>query len=141
MYLSANVNRMIYDTTTIEVRKGETDIGLTLSEKFHHALGAVHGSVYFKLLDDACFFAVNSLVEDVFVLTISFEIQLKRPVTEGQIYARAIVTEPGESVFHASAILYNEANKEIAQGKGTFVKSKEPLSPEIGYRDPNDPIT
>jgi acyl-coenzyme A thioesterase PaaI-like protein len=35
----------------------------------HHSIHAVHGSVYFKALDDAAFFAVNSLVEDVFVLT------------------------------------------------------------------------
>ncbi len=133
MYLSANINAMIYDTTTIDIREGEADIGLTLSEKYHHALGGMHGSVYFKLLDDACFFAVNSLVEDVFVLTTSFEIQLKRPVSEGKIIARGIVTEPGEKIFHARAVLYNDAQKEIARGSGTFVKSNELLSPDIGY--------
>jgi hypothetical protein len=31
---------------------------------FFHAAHAVHGSVYFKALDDAAFFAVASLVQE-----------------------------------------------------------------------------
>jgi acyl-coenzyme A thioesterase PaaI-like protein len=41
------------------------------------------GSVYFKMLDDAAFFAVNSIVEDVFVYTVSLNVQLLRPVASG----------------------------------------------------------
>lgn len=62
MYLQANVNTMVFNSTTCEIKKGKAEIGLNISEKYFHALGAIHGSVYFKLLDDACFFAVNSLV-------------------------------------------------------------------------------
>jgi acyl-coenzyme A thioesterase PaaI-like protein len=55
--------------------------------EFFHAAHAVHGSVYFKALDDAAFFAVNSLVTDVFVLTASYNLYLTRPVTEGALRA------------------------------------------------------
>jgi uncharacterized protein (TIGR00369 family) len=87
MYLQANVNTMIYDTTTCSISKEYAEIGLEISEKYFHALGAIHGSVYFKLLDDASFFAVNSIVEDVFVLTSSFNINLIRPASHGLIKA------------------------------------------------------
>jgi acyl-coenzyme A thioesterase PaaI-like protein len=43
--------------------------------------------LYFKLLDDAAFFAVNSVVRDVFVLTVSFNIYLTRPVSAGELKA------------------------------------------------------
>ena len=34
-----------------------------------HAAGAGHGTIYFKMLDDAAFYAANSMVEEQFVLT------------------------------------------------------------------------
>ena len=51
MYLQANVNTMIFNSTSCNIKEGEAEIGLTISEKYFHALGATHGSVYFKLLD------------------------------------------------------------------------------------------
>ena len=56
MYLGANMNASIYDTTTVKIGKGTAEIGLTISKKYFHSLGSIHGSVYFKLLDDAAFF-------------------------------------------------------------------------------------
>lgn len=35
-----------------------------VSKKLFHAAEAVHGAVYFKALDDAAFFAANSIVEE-----------------------------------------------------------------------------
>ena len=34
MYLDANVQTMIYDTTTINISEGEAEIGLTIEEKY-----------------------------------------------------------------------------------------------------------
>lgn len=134
MYLRANVNTMLFDTTTIQITEDETEIGLTVSEKYFHGLGAIHGAVYFKLLDDAAFFAVSAKVRDYFVLTTSFNINMVRPVTEGKIRAVGRVKFQSRSMFIAEATAYNEAGKEIAFGTGNFVKSKRMLSPEIGYR-------
>ena len=134
MYLQANVNTMIYDTTTVSISEGKAEIGLTISPKFFHALGAIHGSVYFKLLDDAAFFAVSSLVEQVFVLTTSFNLHLIRPANAGVLRAVGSVRYASKNLFVGEAHLYNEAGKEIAFGTGNFAKSKFELSEEIGYR-------
>ena len=133
MYLSANVNTQIFDTTTAAISEGKAEIGLTITPKYFHALNAMHGSVYFKLLDDAAFFAVNSMVEDAFVLTKSFEIHFKRPVTEGKLVARGELLSEEAGVFTARSELLNEESKIVGYGQGEFVKSKVGLTREIGY--------
>jgi uncharacterized protein (TIGR00369 family) len=94
----------------------------------------MHGSVYFKLLDDAAFFAVNSIVEDAFVLTTSFHINLVRPANSGSIKAVGKVDFSSRNLFIATSRLYNEAGKEIGFGTGHFAKSKVALTEEIGYK-------
>ncbi len=134
MYLQANMNKHFYDTTTVKIGHETAEIGLTIAEKYFHALGAIHGSVYFKLLDDAAFFAVNSIVEDVFVLTTNFNIQLTRPANQGTITATGKVKFISKSLFVAESRLVNEQGKEIAFGTGNFMKSKVALTEEIGYK-------
>lgn len=134
MYLNANMNQHIYDTTTAKIGNESAEIGLTIHEKYFHALGAIHGSVYFKLLDDAAFFAVNSIVEDVFVLTTSFNINLLRPANQGTILAKGKVRYKSKNLYTADSRLYNEEGKEIGFGTGNFAKSKILLSEEIGYK-------
>lgn len=133
MYLRANVNTQLYDTTECHIEHKKATISLTLSEKYYHALGAIHGSVYFKLLDDAAFFAVSSIVEDVFVLTTNFNSNITRPVSTGTIKAVGTVRFISRHLLIAEATLYNEAGKEIAFGTGHFAKSSVLLTPEIGY--------
>lgn len=134
MYLNAKVNSELYETTTCTISEGSSEISLLVSDKYFHALNAIHGSVYFKLLDDAAFFAVNSVITENFVLTKSFTIDFKRPVTHGRIVAKGEVTDISGSSFRASSTLVNEDGKIVGSGSGEFVKSKVPLSPEIGYK-------
>jgi len=67
MYLSAPINKEIYKGITIDISNEKAELSFKISQPFFHAANAIHGSVYFKMLDDAAFFAVNSIVEDVFV--------------------------------------------------------------------------
>ena len=134
MYLNANINHKIFDTTTCKIQKERAEIGLTISDKYFHALGAIHGSVYFKLLDDAAFFAVNSIVEDVFVLTSSFNVHMLRPAQHGTIKALGEVKFKSRNLFVAESTLWNENGKEIGLGRGNFVKSNIPLTKEVGYK-------
>ncbi|WP_422858685.1 PaaI family thioesterase [Flagellimonas sp. S174] len=133
MYLKAKINTSLYDTTTINISEGKSRITLHISEKYYHALDAVHGSVYFKLLDDAAFFAVNSMVTDNFVLTTSFNLNLIRPVQVGKLTCEGKIKYQSKNTFVAESILYNSFGKEVGFGTGNFVKSKMALSPEIGY--------
>ncbi|MEL6190992.1 MAG: PaaI family thioesterase [Bacteroidota bacterium] len=134
MYLQANVNTKIFDTTECEIKLEEATIKLTITDKYFHALGAIHGSVYFKLLDDAAFFAVNSIVKDVFVLTTSFNIHLVRPANQGKITAIGKVKSKSRNLFVAESTLFDEKGREIAFGTGNFVKSNVKLTEEIGYK-------
>jgi len=72
----APINDFFDPDLTIEA--GRATLELPVSEKLHHPAGGVHGTAYFKALDDAAFFAVNSLVEDVFVLTTQLNLHLTR---------------------------------------------------------------
>ncbi len=134
MYLQANINTKLFDTTTAEIGHEYAKIGLTISDKYFHSLEAIHGNVYFKLLDDAAFFAVNSIVEDAVVLTSSFNINIIRPANQGKILAKGTVKYKSRNLFIADSSLMNEAGKEIAFGSGTFAKSRVALTKEIGYQ-------
>ncbi len=134
MYLRANINTMLFNDTTCKISEGYSEITLNIDEKYFHALGAIHGAVYFKLLDDASYFAVSSLVKDMFVLTTSFNINLIRPVNKGRIKAIGKIKHRSRDLYVAEATLFNEKGKEIAFGTGNFTKSKIVLSKDIGYK-------
>ncbi len=131
MYATGRCN--VYYRPLIEIGRGSAKVTIEIRPDFFHSGGAVHGSVYFKALDDAAFFAVNALVEDVLVLTTSFHIHLLRPVSRGTLTATGKVVSAGRTYFVAEARLTDSRGREIARGSGTFVRGKVPLSPEIGY--------
>jgi uncharacterized protein (TIGR00369 family) len=135
MHLSAPCNRVYYPDIKMTISEGKAEIILPVREQYFHAAKAVHGFVYFKLLDEAGFFAANSLVEDVFVLTSDFHINLLRPVSAGEMRVTGQVVHQSKSQILAEAVLYNPEGKQIARGSGTFVKGATPLSADIGYRD------
>ncbi|NQV52326.1 MAG: PaaI family thioesterase [Flavobacteriales bacterium] len=133
MYLGANINREVYKGTSIHIEEGKAVIEVPISETFHHAANAMHGSVYFKMLDDAAYFAAASLAEDVFLLTTRFQVELKRPFMRGVIRCEGRLEEKNEDGFQGSAILWNEDGKVLATGSGTFVRGRSALTPAIGY--------
>jgi uncharacterized protein (TIGR00369 family) len=118
----------------VSVQKGLARITLPVRKDFHHAAGAMHGALYFLALDNASFFAANSLVEDVFVLTTSFTTYITQPVSEGIVKSIGKVVNQNRSQFICESILYNSKDKEIARANGIFVRSKIPLSEKIGYK-------
>ncbi len=131
MYLSAPINDFFRPRIAIE--RGRAVITNPVRRDLFHAAGAVHGSAYFKVLDDAAWFAVNSLVTDVFVLTTTFTTYLTRPVTSGTLTAIGEVVNEGLSQWLAQSIVYDDADREVGRGSGTFAKSRSALTPEIGY--------
>ena len=131
MFAAAPINE-IYKPK-IEVREGEAIIEIELSEKFHHSAGAVHGSVYFKMLDDSAFFAANSLEREVFVLTTSFTTYLTYPVSSRKLCSVGRVVNRNKSQFIAESIVYDSEGNEVGRGSGVFVRGKFPLRDARGY--------
>ena len=132
MYRLAPTNIAYYDPT-IEVADSEATISIQASEKYHHSAGGVHGSVYFKLLDDAAFFAANSLEPDVFVLTTSFTTYITRPIADGKMTAKGKVVNKNRSQWIVEAVVYDEQDREIGRGSGIMVRSKVPLNKDCNY--------
>jgi uncharacterized protein (TIGR00369 family) len=131
MYHGAPINR-IYEPK-IRLSEGRAELTMVMKPDFFHAANAVHGSVYFKALDDAAFFAANSLVPDVFVLTVTYNLYLTRPIAEGEMRATGRVVHRSRNLIIAEAEVLDSADRQIARGSGTFMRSQIALSPEIGY--------
>lgn len=131
MYAAAPIN-LIYKPEMV-VSEGEAVIEIPLSEQLHHSAGGVHGSVYFKMLDDSAFFAANSLENDFFVLTTSFTTYITRPVASGSMKAVGKVVNANKSQFIVESIVYNAEGKEIGRGNGIFVRGKTRLVDAAGY--------
>ncbi len=135
MYLlSAPINKEIYQGIQLHVSKEQAELSLIIQPKYFHAANSLHGSVYFKMLDDAAFFAVNSIVFDVFVYTVSFNIQLLRPVTSGVIRSVGNLKFKSANLFIADSSLFDDNNKLVGRGSGNFMKSKIELNENIGYK-------
>jgi uncharacterized protein (TIGR00369 family) len=131
MYAAAPINAV--HPPQLRVGHGEAEVRLALRPELHHSAGATHGSVYFRALDDATFFAANSLVSDVLVLTAHFELELLRPVVTGEVRAVARVTEQLERRITAAGELFDGASNLIARGRGSFARSKIALTAAVRY--------
>ena len=131
MYAAAPVNKL-YEPE-MKVTEGKAVITIELTEKYHHSAGGVHGSVYFKMLDDAAFFAANSLEEQFFVLTTSFTTYITRPVSSGKMKAVGVVVNSNKSQFIAESVVYDSEDREIGRGNGVFVRGKYLLADSAGY--------
>lgn len=132
MYLSAPANE--YFRPEIRIDEARAEVRLVVRPDFFHAASAVHGSVYFKLLDDATFFAASSLVDDVFVLTASFNIYFLRPISSGTMVARGTVVSRTGRLLIGEGVLVDSDDRAIARGSGTFMPSKVALDERLGYR-------
>lgn len=132
LYASAPINRLFPSRLTI-VEAGQSLIEFTVDESVYHAAGAVHGTVYFKMLDDAAFYAANSLVSDRFLLTTGFNLLFTRPLRQGTVRAYGRWLSGRRRVYVAEANLVDESGEEVGRGTGTFMRSQHELSGLPGY--------
>jgi uncharacterized protein (TIGR00369 family) len=132
MYAAAPTNQ--YFRPTMTVGEGQAAVKMTVREEFFHAGNAVHGSIVFKLLDDAAFFAANSLVDDSFLFTVSFNLYFLRPVVEGEIRAEGRVVHQSKRLLVADSEVLDEQGRPVARGSGSFLPSHMPLDDKVGYR-------
>ena len=135
-YAAAPITRWM--GTSVTVGDGTATVLVPVREEFHHAAAAVHGSVYFRALDDAAFFAANSRVPDVLVLTSSFDVHFFRPVLDGTLRAEGRVLHQARRVLFAEARLVDEEGRLLASGTGTFMPTRILLRDLPGYAPPAD---
>lgn len=130
MYLQAPIVTSLYPASAIHISEGHAIIECPAEPHYFHAANSLHGSVYFRMLDDAAYFAASSLETTYFLLTAEFSLKFLRPVSGGLLKAEGRTT--GEFSAHGSinaeAWLYTSDGKPAARGKGTFVRSRNLLS-------------
>lgn len=132
LYAAAPINRLFPSRLSI-VESGRSQIAFDLTTDHYHAAGAAHGTSYFKMLDDAAFYAANSLVTDRFLLTTAFNLLFTRPLKAGPVTAHGRWISGRRRVFVADAFLVDGSGEEVARGTGTFMRSSFPLSGLPGY--------
>jgi uncharacterized protein (TIGR00369 family) len=132
LYAAAPVNALFASRLEI-VGEGRSRIVFTVDPTVYHAAGAAHGTIYFKMLDDAAFYAANTLVTDRFLLTTSFNLHFTKPVRQGEVVAEGRWISGRKRVLVAESRLVDAEGDEIGRGTGTFMRSRIPLSGLPGY--------
>jgi uncharacterized protein (TIGR00369 family) len=131
MYTNAPINDIFQ--TQLAVTRGSAKLHFEVRPEHHHAAKSAHGAVIFKALDDAAFFAAQSLVEDFFIVTVSFNVHLIRPIDHGRLHATGQILHHGKRLLLASANAYDEQDRLVAQGTGHFMPTHTPLTAVTGY--------
>ncbi|MBB3034449.1 PaaI family thioesterase [Alteriqipengyuania lutimaris] len=134
LYRSAPINGTFASSLTI-TGEGRAQIAFDVTENVFHAAGAAHGTIYFKMLDDAAFYAANSLVTDRFLLTTAFNVHFTKPVRSGRVTASGVWISGRRRVLVAESRLVDEEGDEIGRGTGTFMRSRIALSGLDGYAE------
>ncbi|WP_298470788.1 PaaI family thioesterase [uncultured Erythrobacter sp.] len=138
LYASAPINGKFASRMEI-VDEGMSRLTFTVDEEVYHAAGAAHGTIYFKMLDDAAFYAANTLATDRFLLTTSFNLHFTKPVRAGEVVAEGRWVSGKRRVFVAESRLVDAEGDEIGRGTGTFMRSRIALSSLDGYtKGPGD---
>lgn len=132
LYAAAPINRTFPSTLAIDA-PGVSRILFTVEPAVFHAAGAAHGTAYFKMLDDAAFYAANSLVSDRFLLTTAFNLLLTKPLGPGPVTAEGRWVSGTRRVLVAEARLLDAGGEEAARGTGTFMRSRIALAGLPGY--------
>tara|TARA_R110002072_G_scaffold181232_14_gene337351 strand:- start:9798 stop:10250 length:453 start_codon:yes stop_codon:yes gene_type:complete len=137
LYGSAPINSKFASSLEI-LAEGRARISFDVTEASYHAAGAAHGTIYFKMLDDAAFYAANTLATDRFLLTTSFNLHFTKPVRAGRVVAEGRWISGRRRVLVAEARLVDGDGEEIGRGTGTFMRSRIALSSLPGYSSAGD---
>ncbi|WP_313434518.1 PaaI family thioesterase [Novosphingobium sp.] len=138
LYASAPINGLFRSRLDI-LGEGLSRITFDVEPDCFHAAGAAHGTIYFKMLDDAAFYAANTLVTDRFLLTTSFNLLLSKPIKGGTVVAEGRWVSGRRRVLVAEARLVDAAGDEVGRGTGTFMRSRIALSSLPGYSGSGGP--
>jgi uncharacterized protein (TIGR00369 family) len=133
LYASAPINRLFKSQIELP-RAGHSRILFNVDDAMFHAAHAAHGTLYFKMLDDAAFYAANGLVSDRFLLTTAFNLHFTKPMKSGEAVAEGRWISGRRRVFVAEARIVDAGGEECARGTGTFLRSHIALTSLTGYR-------
>ena len=133
MYHTAPFNLTL--NSSITIHDGKSTVKARVEDYMRHAGDLMHGAYYFMLLDNATFFAANSLVRDVLLLTQGFEIKFLHPVVKGELVCEGSFKEKRMGTYIATGELFNENGDLVGLGTGRFRRSKIMLNSISKYSE------
>lgn len=123
MYQGAPIHEH-YPGINLTIEERSAEVTLPVDRRYFHAGEAAHGAIYFKLLDDACYFACQSIEESNFLVTTNLNLNLLRPIFKEKIIAKGKVDFVSANLFTASGELLNERGKLCGTAQASFMRSK-----------------
>ena len=109
----------------VELGNKSATIQLTIHESVINLVGILHGAIYFKLIDDACFFAALSARESNFVATSNMTIHYLKPASDGVLIAHAkMITKQGRK-YLCECEIKDKDGTIYAYGSGSFIEPKK----------------
>ena len=127
LYLSAPYNE--FHEPGIRVSAGEADVVIPIQDKLAHPAG-IPGTVVLKAMNDSAAFAVNSMIEHHYVLTVSFSVSLTGIIPSSELIARGRYVGMSGDNYLAESMLTDVDGNEIGRGDGAFIVSNIPLQPD-----------
>jgi acyl-coenzyme A thioesterase PaaI-like protein len=131
LYYTAPINEGL--NTTISISENISTIEQFIVQSQCHAGQFAHGSVIFKLLDDAAYFAAASSQKEFFLVTASYEIKFRKPAPVGYYKAIGELIDSSGRLLKAESKVIDVNDQIIAKGKGLFSPTKQQLLHLKGY--------
>jgi uncharacterized protein (TIGR00369 family) len=123
----APINKL-YQPRNLVVRKGEASLEMPVLEQFFNGGYMLHGSAYFKGLDETAWFAANSLADKFALATTSFTTYILRSVRTGNLQVRARVISATKNLVVVESDMFNDSDILVARGSGTFQPTQIPIT-------------
>lgn len=133
LFLSANIQQL-FPGIGIEITEAETYISWPVAHSHFHGGNALHGAAYFKLLDDAAYFAAAAKYATHFLVTATYTIKFLKPIKSGLLTAKGIVTHSSGKRLTSESRLFNEQGDLLAEGSGIFVPTNTLWTSLNGYQ-------
>lgn len=136
MFRSANFHKH-FPPFSFHLERGYCRIESSVDDRYHHAAEAMHGAFYFKLLDEAGYFAAMSEEQEKFLLTRNLNIRFLRPVESGELIAIGRLKHFDGKIYYAEAELLHKG-KQIASAELELARGPVSLNEVEAYRSEKD---
>jgi uncharacterized protein (TIGR00369 family) len=109
---------------SVALKEKSAKITMSVHSSVLNFVGILHGSIYFKLMDDACFFAVIATNQSSFVVTSNMTVNYIKPVSEGMIITHASVITKRGRLYLCESHITNLEGSILAHATGSFIEPK-----------------
>ena len=107
----------------IRMENGESEVRFTLGDVWLNMQGILHGGAYASMLDTACGVAGRSQLDMEKYrgqVTLELKTSYLKAGGPGEYMAKGRILRMGRSVSFVDAVLYNDADEEVARASATF---------------------